>query len=258
MLGFWWDSVERTRTLEPEKLKQYIDYLQEMAERRWVRLNDLQVLLGRMYRASLTMPHGSRVYLSELIAMTRGLKKPWHRRRMTRAARDDIRMVISILQSNHGRGYFDISHLPWAPALYTDAMQDVKMAAWGWCSENGVWDAGIYGSKVRRKPIDELEGDVVRRAAKSIGDSWRGCRVPIYIDNQSFQLSFKKGWSRAKRLTSILRDLHGESVRYGCVFVPMWISTHENIGADALSRQDFDRFRAWAQDFIPSTLERAD
>ena len=228
-----------------------------MAKRRWVRLNDLQVLLGRMYRASITMPRGSRVYLSELIALTRGLKKPWHRRRMTEAARSDIKMVISILRSNHGRGYFDISHLPWAPALYTDAMQDQKQAAWGWCSENGFWDAGTYGSKVKKKPIDELEGEVVRRAATSIGDQWRGCRVPIYIDNQSFQLSFKKGWSRAKRLTSILRDLHGLAVRYDCVFVPKWISTHDNIGADALSRQDFDRFRAWAQDFIPSALVRA-
>ena len=176
---------------------------------------------------------------------------------MTKVARDDILAVISILNSNHGRGYFDTSHLPWAPALYTDAMQEPRKAAWGWCSECGAWDAGMYGSKTRRKPIDELEGDVVRRAAKSIGHQWRGCRVPIQIDNQSFQLSFKKGWSRAKRLTAILRDLHSSSVRYDCVFVPKWISTHDNIGADALSRQDFVRFRAWAQDFIPSTLERA-
>ena len=176
---------------------------------------------------------------------------------MTKAAQDDILKVISILQSNHGRGYFDTSHLPWAQALYTDAMQEPRKAAWGWCSESGVWDAGIYGSKTRRKPIDELEGDVVRRAAKTIGHQWQGCRVPIYIDNQSFQLSFQKGWSRAKRLTSILRDLHSLSVLYDCVFVPNGISTHDNIGADALSRQDFDRFRAWAKDFIPSTLERA-
>ena len=257
MLGFWWDSVERTRTLEPEKLEQYIKYLEEMANRKWVRLNDLQVLLGRMYRASLTMPHGSRVYLSELIAMTRGLKKPWHRRRMTKTAQEDILAVISILNSNHGRGYFDTTHLPWAPALYTDAMQEPKKSAWGWCSECGAWDAGMYGSKTRRKPIDELEGDVVRRAAQAIGHQWRGCRVPIHIDNQSFQLSFKKGWSRARRLTAILRDLHVLSVRYDCVFAPKWISTHDNIGADALSRQDFDRFEAWAQDFIPSALTRA-
>ena len=119
-------------TLEPEKLEQYLQYLREMADRRWVRLSDLQVLLGRMYRASLTMPHGSRVYLSELIAMMRGLRKPWHRRRMTKTARGDILAVISILESNHGRGYFDTSHLPWAPALYTDAMQEQKKAAWGW------------------------------------------------------------------------------------------------------------------------------
>ena len=101
-----------------------------------LRLSELQVLLGRMYRASLTMPVGSRVFLSELIALTRGLLRPWLR--MTVAARNDILTLIAILRSNHGRGYFDVSHLPWAPAVYTDAMQDSRQAAWGWCSLESI------------------------------------------------------------------------------------------------------------------------
>ena len=257
MLGFWWDSVERTRTLEPQKLDIYIEYMRQMSKRKWVRLSELQVLLGRMYRASLTMPAGARVFLSELIAMTRGLRRPWHRVQMTAAARSDILTLMDILQSNHGRGYFDTSHLPWAPAVYTDAMQEPRQAAWGWCSLDGTWDAGMYGSKVRRKPIDELEGDAVRRAAQTIGHRWRGCRVPIYIDNKSFQLSFAKGWSRARRLTTILKELHTISVQNECILVPIWISTHDNVGADALSRQDMNRFYEWAHEHIPSKLERA-
>ena len=147
--------------------------------------------------------------------------------------------------------------MPWAPAVYTDAMQEPRQAAWGWCSLDGTWDAGIYGSKVRRKPIDELEGDAVRRAAQTIGHRWRGCRVPIYIDNKSFQLSFAKGWSRARRLTTILKELHAISVQNECILVPIWISTHDNVGADALSRQDMIRFYEWAHEHIPSKLERA-
>ncbi len=234
-----------------------MQYLQDMSRRKWVRLNELQQLHGRMRRASLTMPSGSNVYLSEIIAMTRGLRRPWHRVRMTHAARSDILTLLSILKSNHGQGYFDTSHLPWASAVFTDAMQEPRHAAWGWCSLDGTWDAGTYGSKARRKPIDELEGDAVRRAAQSIGHRWKGCRVPIYIDNKSFQLSFAKGWSRARRLSTILKDLHSISVQYDCVLVPIWISTHENVGADALSRGDMTRFYAWAQDHIPSALVRA-
>ena len=74
---------------------------------------------------------------------------------------------------------------------------------------------------------------------------------------KSFQLSFTKGWSRAKRLTSIIKDLHAISVQYKCILEPIWISTHDNVGADALSRQDMNRFYEWAREHIPNKLERA-
>ena len=165
---------------------------------------------------------------------------------MTVAARDDLRALIELLESNHGRGYFDVSHLPWAPAVYTDAMKEPKRAGWGWCDVTGAHAAGVYGSAMRHKPIDELEGDAVRRAAAALGHTWRGMRVPIYIDNSSFQRSFAKGWSRARRLTRIIRDLFLLSAQHDCVLVPIWLPTGANVGADALSRGAMDVYRAWA------------
>ena len=139
------------------------------------------------------------------------------------------------------------SHLPLAPALYTDAMKDNDRAAWGWCTADGRWDYGTYGTSARRRPIHELEGDAVRRAVESIGETARGHRLPVYIDNSAFQLSLKKGWSRARRITDILRDLFRISATYDCMLIPIWISTHDNIGADALSRGDIPRYMEWAR-----------
>ena len=68
------------------------------------------------------------------------------------------------------------------------------------------------------------------------GEHWRGRIVPIYIDNKSFQQSGVKGWSRAERLNDLLKDLFRFSVRHGCVFWFFWISTLDNVLADALSR----------------------
>jgi hypothetical protein len=246
MLGFWWDSVERTRTLEEHKLTIYLDYLLTMSRRRVMLLSEMQVLAGRMYRASLTMPAGSRVFLAEIISMMRGLKMPWHRRRVTMAARRDMLALHEILTSNHGRGYFDWEHLPWAEAVYSDAMKDSSTAGWGWCTQSGKHDSGVYGRSMRRKPIDELEADAVYRAAEALGDMWRGKRVPLYIDNSAVQLSLRKGWSRAPRLTSYIKKLHQLAVHYDCVLVLIWISTHDNIGADALSRNDYARYAQWA------------
>ena len=133
-------------------------------------------------------------------------------------------------------------------------MKDGRVAGWGWCSFSGHYDFGLYGAADRRQCIDALEGDAVLRAAKTIGHLWSKKRVPFYIDSSSFQLSFVKGRSRAERLNTILRELYTLSVQLDCIFVPIWISTHANIGADALSRNDFLRFEDWAKVHAPAGL----
>ena len=123
-------------------------------------------------------------------------------------------------------------------------------AGWGWCCADGEYDYGMYRRKDVRKFIDELEGNAVERALMALGEKTRNKRVPIYIDNSSFQLSLVKGWSRAERLTEIIKKLYELSVKYDCVIVPIWISTHDNVGADALSRCDLGRFHEWAKDHM--------
>lgn len=245
VIGFWWDSVKRTRELEAEKLVEYLEMFKSMSKRRVITLHELQVLVGRAHRAIMTMPPGSNIFLSRLLFLMRGLTMPWHKRRVTAGARMDLKFIIDALECNRGRGYFCYDHLPWAPALYTDAMKDSKLAGWGWVSADGRYSYGVYGSSQKKKPIDALEGDAVLRAAKSCGESWKGTRVPLYIDNTAFQLSFKKGRSKVERLNSILRQLYDLSIKYDCVFYPYWISTHDNIGADALSRNNLNEFRRW-------------
>lgn len=254
VLGFWWDSVERTRTLEPQKLQVYLDYFEGLAAQRVVTLHELQVLVGRMHRAIMTLPPGSNIFLSRILPLLSGLKLPWHRRRWAAGARADVLSVARMLRANMGRGYFDHTHLPWAPAVYTDAMKDAQSAGWGWCSFSGHYDYGPYGSADRRRCIDALEGDAVLRAARSLGHLWIGKRVPFYIDSSSFQLSFVKGRSKAERLNVILRQLYELSVKLDCIFVPIWISTHDNIGADALSRNDIVRFQSWAEMHAPASV----
>ena len=139
--------MARTRTLEKEKLKNYIDFFIEMAGRRVISLSELRILVGRMQRASMTMPQGSKAFMGSVLAMLRGLKMPWHRRRVTKKAQKDILALVSILQSNHGQGYFDTSHLPWHDDVWTDAMKQDKQAAWGWCCGNGQYDYGIFDRK---------------------------------------------------------------------------------------------------------------
>ena len=65
----------------------------------------------------------------------------------------------------------------------------------------------------------------------------------------------KKGRSKAPELNTILRQLFLISSTYDCLFVPQWISTTDNICADALSRGQLQRFYAAANEFS-STCQR--
>ena len=98
--------------------------------------------------------------------------------------------------------------------------------------------------------LGALEGDVVERAMTAIGEKASNKRVPIYIDNSSSQLSLVKGWSKTERLTEVIKHLYALSVKYNCVIVPIWISTHDNVGADALPRGDLGQFHEWAKDHM--------
>ena len=254
VLGFWWDSLKRTRELEESKLTLYIQHLREAARARTLTLHDMQVLSGRMQRAALTMPPRAIVYLANILQMMRGLKLPWHRRRVTAEVRKDLHMLIDVLESNHGRGYFSYDQFGRAPALFTDAAKERSHTGGGYYSEDGTYNFWKYGSRVARQHIDALEGLAILQAAEEIGHSWRNCVVPIYCDNSAFERSLYKGRSKAPRLNVILRELFVLAAKYECVFEPHWISTHDNIGADALSRGDMRPFEVYISDHYVGNL----
>ena len=157
---------------------------------------------------------------------------------MSRAVRDDFRAVAMLLRLNMGRGFFCFDHMARAPDVYTDASKESTYAGGGYVSMCGRFRWWKYGSSAARKPIDCLEGDAVLMAARDLKQRWKGCVVPLHIDNRSFQLSAAKGWSRADRLCVQLRELFAIAVEVECVFEFHWISTVDNVLADALSRRD--------------------
>ena len=75
-------------------------------------------------------------------------------------------------------------------------------------------------------------------AVKTLAHKWYKTIVVIHIDNSAFQLSAKKGWSRADRLNDLLKELFFLCVKYECVIQFAWIPTAKNILADVLSRKN--------------------
>lgn len=237
-LGFWWDSLERTRTLVERKQEQYIEMLKEASTKRALTLKERQVAMGRMQRAVLTMPPGAACFLATTYGLMRGLSLPWHKRRTTSEERLNFKVLCDLLQRNLGRGFFSITHFDEAPKVDTDASKSREYTGGGYASRCGRYRWWPYVRSAARHPIDFLEGDTVVQAVEDLGHLWHRCVVRFRIDNSAFQQSAVKGWSRAERLTLLLRRLFALCIKFECVLVFEWVSTRENIFADALSRKD--------------------
>ena len=241
MLGFWWDSLSQTRSLEERKFNAYVNLLAELSQRRVMTLREMQQAAGKMQRAIMTLPPGASCLLANLFALMRGLSLPWQQRRVTRANRGDFAALRELLELNLGKGYYAFDQFARAPAVYSDASKSRLYVGGGYVSQCGRYRYWRYGKSASRHLIDELEGDAFVLAVEDLGGGWRRCVVPCYIDNRAFGDSAKKGWSKAERLGALLKRLFTLAIHYECIFEFHWVASEQNVLADALSRIDNEK-----------------
>jgi hypothetical protein len=218
-----------------------------MATKHVVCLRDMQRIAGREQRVALTLMPGSKVLLANNFILMAGLRLPHHHRRTTRAWRADRAAMVRCLNENAGRGYYRFDDFVDGGDVWTDASKPGKgRAGGGYVLDTGFYHWWTFGSSASRRPIDFLEGKTVVYCLEDCGHLWSGKIVRFHIDNQAFQASAVKGWSHAERLNELLREMLCLSVKFNCILVYEWISTHDNLLADPLSRLDESLFLARA------------
>ena len=238
-IGLWWNSVTRTLELEDSKRDSYLHSFDAASAARTLTLREVQSLAGRFQRASLTFPPGAACVFSSLYRFMRGLRLPWQKRRVPRSLSSDMAWGAAMLRANLGRGWFSYDQFSRSPDVYTDASKSPAYTGGGYVEVTGRYSYFRYGASAKRRPIDELEGDVVRIAAEHLGGpQWAHTIVRFHIDNQAFQRSGVKGWSAVDRLNNILKDVFRYAVYFQCIFLFDWIASADNFLADALSRSD--------------------
>ena len=236
MLGLWWDSRVFTRTLDERKLVSYVDMLAGLACATTLTLKELQVAGGRLQRAVLTLPPGASCLLVGLFTLMAGLTLPWHRRRVNKGFKEDMRWLHRLLSLNLGRGFYTYEHFPRAPEARSDASKSTAFSGGGWATRDGYYSFFKYGTRASRQPIDFLEGDTVVDMLQSNGERWRRHVVPAGIDNTAFQQSVAKGRSSAERLNVLVKEVFVEQVKHECILDTFWLSSEDNVVADHLSR----------------------
>ena len=257
VIGFWWDSNTLTRTLEERKVLSYLATLADYAARPTLNLKEMQQVAGRMGRCVATFPPGARCLPCVVFALMVGLRLPWHRRRVSKAARDAFKYTRMLLLMVQGRGYYSYNNFPVAPGVRSDASRSREYTGGGFLSQCGRALYWRYGPHAARKPIDYLEGDTGVKMAEEMAEPWAGHLVPWECDNMVFERSAAKGRSRVERLNQLVTDLFVLQLKGNYVLWPKWLSTHDNVDADNLSRGKIADFWAtvYTNGFLPSGVK---
>ena len=238
-LGFWWDSLTFTRTLEEQKLIGYLALLDEFAQATTLTLRQRRVVAGKMQRAVLTLPPGAACLLASVFALMAGLILPWQRRRTTKEERADYALLASLLRLNMGRGFYRDDNFARGKALaLSDASKSPEYTGGGYVTRGvrNCYHFFKYGGRAARKPIMVHEGDTAVKCGSDMGYLWRGLVVEFGVDNTSFRGSIAKGYSKSWELTVLCKQWFVLQVRHCFLVNWFWLSSEANLLADHLSR----------------------
>lgn len=103
--GIILDSVRMEARLPDEKLTKCRTILTDFLARRSVCLRELQSLFGLLNFTCLVVVPG-RAFLRRLIDLTKGVRKPHHRVRLSKGAKLDLAIWLRFLKNFNGRSFF--------------------------------------------------------------------------------------------------------------------------------------------------------
>ena len=91
--------------LPADKLAKIKRLLNSYLSRSKLSLVEIQSLVGLLnFACSVVVP--GRCFLRRLIEITRGLRKPHHRVRVTRSAKEDMQMWLRFIEEFNGKSFF--------------------------------------------------------------------------------------------------------------------------------------------------------
>ncbi len=236
-LGIDIDTVAMELRLPEDKLIRLTSDLAGWRGRKACRKPDLLSLIGTLSHACKVIRAG-RTFMRRLIELSTTAKKPEHFVRLSREARSDIEWWWQFSTGWNGvkllRGLAEVPSI----TLESDA--------------SGWWGCGAYwGSRWFQLPwagqteqwyITAKELVPIVIATVLWGREWRDRTVLARCDNTAVVSIIGKGSSRDREAMHLARCLAFVQAEFEVALVASHIREVENVLADALSRNEFDKF----------------
>ena len=246
--GITLDTIQMEARLPEDKLQKSRELLTDFHKRRKVTLRELQSLLGFLnFTCSVVLP--GRAFLRRLIDLTKGVRRPHHRIRLTKACRKDISVWLNFLDNFNGRTFFlDEKWLSCAPLkLYTDAAGSKGYSA----IFEGHWLYGEWPESWKSFNIAFLELFPIALSLHVWGGHMSNRCVSFFTDNAALVDIINKQTSKHSLIMVLVRDLVLTSLRHNIVFRAYHVPGVDNTRADLISRFQIKEFRKAFPDADP-------
>ncbi|XP_062588297.1 uncharacterized protein LOC134249973 [Saccostrea cucullata] len=235
-----------TIKIPQEKLCQLKTELNAMLDKKKATLTELQKLTGLLNFCVRAIPSG-RAFVRRLYDATRGLTKPYHRRRVSAEMKKDIHTWLLFLDLFNGVTSYQT--VDWTAdfdlQLFTDSAGHADLGC-GAIFESH-WAYMVWPQKWRHsnifKQVTFLELVPIVMAFTIWGEKFQGKKVILHTDNKALVSILNSKTSKSKQIMQLLRPLVLQGLLHNILFRGEHIDGVKNVKADSLSRQQWSRFK---------------
>lgn len=241
--GIELDTVCMEARLPADKRLKAIQQIQELLPKKRVTLKELQSIIGFLnFCCKVVIP--GRAFLRRLMNLTIGLSKPSHHVRLNAEAKADLKAWLLFLDSFNGKAMFldDAWLLASDLHLYTDASGTLGYGAF----LDTEWFYGAWPDVWVSYNITLLELFPIMAALSLWGEQLANKRILLHTDNMALVHILNTQTSREGKIMMLVRKLVVTCMRHNIHFKAQHVPGICNQLADALSRQQVERFKELA------------
>lgn len=242
-LGILFDLSANTVSLPADKVASLLELLVKWLARLTATERDLASLAGRLLYASRVIRPG-RTFLNRVLATKRRAAVAPAAITLDEAFHADLKWWHRSLVATNG-----ISFLDFEPAIEvtldasSDGWYDGLPGLGGFNLSTGEYFACTTPPELSGWHISDLELVCHLLASRLWSTSWRGLHILGHTDNQACFFLLSKGKSRVDQRLRMARTFASLQLEGEFMWESAWISTHDNILADALSRSGEAKYR---------------
>ncbi len=239
-LGVEINTIAGTLSITQERMTDILSELQSWLGRRTCTKRELLSIIGKLSFAARVVRSG-RTFLRRLIELSKSVKHLHFKIRLNRSARADFKWWATCLDSHNGIAIFPAE---WdddsCEVVYSDASNSAMGVVY-----NGQWTVYPYTGVMKyleTTPIHCKEMMAVCIGISTFASQLANKHVILRVDNQAVCQSINAGTTRCPVTMNMIRSLYFTLCKYNIECKAVYISTDDNVWADALSRLDIDKF----------------